>query len=753
MAEDIEKELGVDVHSETQNDETAGPVRGYEEVLALEFFRRAIAHYDCKRVDSDLFGPLIRNLDDETVIFDIRDELLPGPDDDDPPETKQEYARWRKSIEDDTASETCAHLWNTSFTRKPFRKKALALVDKLLPPLRMRTASNPLRQRIAELKETLRLDENEMNVILVLWLMNNERLEMVERAYTTSSLTGFVSLCTGMSEDAVRATLCNSARLCRYGIVSKFRDRSVLTSKIKYFLDGLCDEPLASSFYQKDTEQALPMEFFGDMAKKHVPILKRLLAANRSKGLNILLYGTPGTGKTSFARALAAETGRVCYQIAQRPKDRHGEYTDAKAEIRYAAVEICNEQTDPSSSLVVVDEADTLLRCTNLGLFEMFGRSSSVTGDKGLLNDILEKNTTPTVWIANTNADELDLSNRRRFDYSIRFDPLSKAQRIGIWKNAATKAGLAKVLTKRDIAELVEKYPVSTGIVARAFENAASLCGSRAECRKIVEALLDRQCELSGVDNQASETVQVCKDYSLEGLNIKSKVPLDKVIAAIRRFLDTETSKGDRDAPRMNILLSGVPGSGKTEFVKYLACKIGKPLSMRRPSDLKSKWAGETEQKIASAFREAMEKKSVLFFDEVDSFLDNRETLAQGHEKSMVNEVLQQMENFGGLFVGTTNYAGLLDPAVARRFTFKIELDYLTSAGKHHFFKKFFGAELSPAEADALDRIECLTPGDFRTVRQELYYLGDDVSNADRIAALEDEVRAKSVGKCAKIGF
>ena len=142
-----------------------------------------------------------------------------------------------------------------------------------------------------------------------------------------------------------------------------------------------------------------------------------------------------------------------------------------------------------------------------------------------------------------------------------------------------------------------------------------------------------------------------------------------------------------------------------------------------------------------------------MFFDEVYSFLDNSEALSQGHEKSMVNEVLQQMENFGGIFVGTTNYAGMLDPAVARRFTFKIELDYLTDSGKRHFFKKFFGTELSLADAEALDDIDCLTPGDFRTVRQELYYLGDDVTNADRIAALEEEVRAKSVGKSTRIGF
>lgn len=725
---------------------------GYEEVLALEFFKHEIANYDGNHAAPGLFAPLVRNLDDESVIFDIRDEMIPPPGADGDEEDRREYARWRKQCEDDSATETCACLWGCPHARENLRARLLYMAEDLLVPMRAKAAEDPLRSRITELQTTLRLDENELNVVLVLWLLSTERLETGGRTYGTSRLSGFVNLCTGMSEQVVRAMFRSSARLCRYGIVSS-RDHSELSPRIRYFLDGINDEPLASSFYRKDTTDVLPMGFFGDLAKKHVPILKKLLGGRRGRGINILLYGAPGTGKTSFARALAAETGRTCYQIAQRPKDRDGDFMPAKSEIRYAAIEICNEQTVAEESLIVVDEADSLLRCTNMGILEMFGRSSSVTGDKGLMNDLLEKNKTPTIWITNTGAEELDLSNRRRFDYSIRFDPLTKSQRIGIWKNAASKAGVSDKLTNNDIVRLVERYPVNTGIVARAFENAASAGGTRVECLRMIEALLDRQCELSGHDGNSVETSCVAKDYSLDGLNIKGKVPLEKVLCAARRFLDSAARDGDRDAPRMNILLSGVPGSGKTEFVKYLASQLGRPLCMRKPSDLKSKWVGGTEQNIAAAFREAREKQSVLFFDEIDSFLDNREAVYQGHEKSMVNEVLQHMENFGGVFVGTTNFSGMLDPAVARRFTFKIELDYLTSAGKRHFFKRFFDADLSSEEECALDRIECLTPGDFRTVRQELYYLGDDVGNADRIAALEEEVRARSVGRHSRIGF
>lgn len=717
----------------------------YADVLALEFFKQVITNYHEPHIEPDLFAMLLRYLEDETVLFEPMEALTQEED-------SANNGRRRHSTDDLDTEAKCSLLWRRPSMREKFRQHLLAVIEELLVPIRKQTESDPMHARIAELQTTLHLTDDELAVVLVMWLVNTQRLDMVRYNQGMYGLIWFLNLCTGLSAQTIRAMFRNSARLCRFGVVSS-REHSELTSRIRYFLEGSSDEPLASSFYRKDTTEVLPMAFFGDLAKKHVPILKKLLSNRSEHGLNILLYGAPGTGKTSFARALASEVGRTCYQIEQRPKDSDGEYRAAKAEIRYAAIEICNEQVVPEDSFIVVDEADRLLRCTNMGIFEMFGRSSSVTGDKGLLNDILEKNKVPTIWITNTESNELDMSNRRRFDYSIRFDPLSKGQRIDIWRNAAVKAGIAKLLRKKDIVTLVERYPVNIGIVARAFENAANLGGDRKGRLEMIEALLDRQCELSGWDNTGCESPRVATDYSLEGLNIKSKIGLDKVVGAAKRFLSSNARGQDRDAPRMNILLSGVPGSGKTEFVKYLANQMGCPLLMRKPSDLKSKWVGETEQNIAAAFQEAKKKKAVLFFDELDSFLDNREALGQGHEKSMVNEVLQQMEGFGGVFIGATNHAGMLDPAVARRFTFKIEMDYLTSSGKRLFFKRFFESDLSAEDEARLDEIDCLTPGDFRTVRQELYYLGDEVDNSDRINALEEEVRAKSIGKCAKVGF
>ena len=119
---------------------------------------------------------------------------------------------------------------------------------------------------------------------------------------------------------------------------------------------------------------------------------------------------------------------------------------------------------------------------------------------------------------------------------------------------------------------------------------------------------------------------------------------------------------------------------------------------------------------------------------------------------TQVNEILQQMENFAGVMIGATNFAGNLDPATVRRFTFKVEFDFLTDEGKRIFFERMFHATLSEKERTVLDGIRNLAPGDFRTARQSLYYLGDDATNDDRLTVLLQESKAKSGSSFAKGG-
>lgn len=122
-------------------------------------------------------------------------------------------------------------------------------------------------------------------------------------------------------------------------------------------------------------------------------------------------------------------------------------------------------------------------------------------------------------------------------------------------------------------------------------------------------------------------------------------------------------------------------------------------------------------------------------------------------EVTQVNELLYRMENFNGIFIGATNRNDSLDPAVLRRFTFKVEFDALDTVGKQKFFERTFGTLLTAGERTRLHEIENVTPGDFRTVRQRLFYLGGEVDNEMRIMAIEQECANKRAFHRGRIGF
>ncbi len=265
------------------------------------------------------------------------------------------------------------------------------------------------------------------------------------------------------------------------------------------------------------------------------------------------------------------------------------------------------------------------------------------------------------------------------------------------------------------------------------------------ECKKSKDAQMEEP-------SPSRKSSRLAANYSLDGLGIKSDVPLDQIVAAVCRF--KKTGRSSEVVPRLSILLSGPSGCGKTEFVKYLGERADMEVVIVTASDVLRSLVGETEQRIADVFNKASEKKAILFLDEVDSLLFNRKNAFYGWERVQTNELLQQMERFTGVLVCATNLVEQLDSAVMRRFTFKVQMSALDDDGKVKFFKRFFKKSLTADERKRLVSIPNLTPGDFRTVRERLYFLRkkSGVDNARRIAALEVESKAKKESR-EPIGF
>ncbi|MWV63212.1 AAA family ATPase [Helicobacter saguini] len=134
------------------------------------------------------------------------------------------------------------------------------------------------------------------------------------------------------------------------------------------------------------------------------------------------------------------------------------------------------------------------------------------------------------------------------------------------------------------------------------------------------------------------------------------------------------------DSFGIRILCYGISGSGKSEFAKEIARLTGRKILSYKASDILGMYVGQSEARLAAAFKNASTQKAVLHIDEVDTFLYNRESAEKSWEKSLVNEMLTQMEHFNGIFIATSNHLDMMDAAVLRRFDSKIEFKALSFA-------------------------------------------------------------------------
>jgi SpoVK/Ycf46/Vps4 family AAA+-type ATPase len=179
---------------------------------------------------------------------------------------------------------------------------------------------------------------------------------------------------------------------------------------------------------------------------------------------------------------------------------------------------------------------------------------------------------------------------------------------------------------------------------------------------------------------------------------------------------------------------------------------------VRQTSDIASKYVGETEQNMARMFEAAAADGAVLLLDEADSFLRSRRLAERHYEVTEVNEMLQGMERFAGVFICTTNLFDDLDEAALRRFTFKLRFRELMPPQR----ERMFVAEALAGDACALTAeqrarlaaLDALVPGDFAAVRRQVEILGEPFEPDEFLSQLESEHRIKPEVRARRsIGF
>lgn len=442
--------------------------------------------------------------------------------------------------------------------------------------------------------------------------------------------------------------------------------------------------------------------------KNEISLINNILT-NKETGSNILFYGPPGTGKTELAKSIARSINKNIYFINE-------ENSENSVKKRLASIIACEGTIDTDKSIIIVDEADSILDTFASHLI----RGENI--EKAFINKFLEKKESKIIWIIN-NSLRIELSILRRFDFSIHLKNISNKHRFLLWNNILSQKKMDKIFNKDEIFELSELYKVNAGGIALAVNAIAPIKDkyNHKILKEKIEQVLKNFKELTE-GSFLKEIKNNSINYSLEGLN--TDVDLNSIIDILKSFKNCKV-EGIRN---MNLLLSGVSGSGKTEFVRYIARELELELVTKTASQLLSSYIGETESNIRKVFNQAQEQEAILFIDEADSFLFPREFSQRSWEITITNEMLCQIEAFEGIFICATNFFKHLDTASIRRFNLKVNFDYLDENGKLSFYKKIFNNLIKETFCDEylkkeLFKINYLSPGDFKIAFQKNFYL------------------------------
>jgi len=132
-----------------------------------------------------------------------------------------------------------------------------------------------------------------------------------------------------------------------------------------------------------------------------------------------------------------------------------------------------------------------------------------------------------------------------------------------------------------------------------------------------------------------------------------------------------------------SIMLSGLPGTGKTELARQMARESDRTLLVVNLSSLREKFFGESEKNVRRLFDEieliksSLEHEPIVLFNEADGFFQhrNKESSKTGQtETAIITMFLNELENYSGILMATTNFTHGFDPAFERRWMVKLRV-------------------------------------------------------------------------------
>ncbi|AFU58810.1 AAA family ATPase, CDC48 subfamily [Candidatus Nitrososphaera gargensis Ga9.2] len=422
-------------------------------------------------------------------------------------------------------------------------------------------------------------------------------------------------------------------------------------------------------------EQIKRLREIVELPMRHPEVFARLGIEPHS---GILMYGSPGCGKTLIAKALASES-EANFFIINGPEIMNKYYGETEARLR----DIFKEARESSPSIIFIDEIDAIAPKRE----EAFGDvEKRVVAQLLALMDGMSERGQVIVLGATNRPESLDPALRRpgRFDREIEIGVPNAEGRLEILQIHTRGMPLSDDINLQELASELHGY---TGADIKALCREAAMKALRRylpeidlEGDKISPEILEGMVITNRDFKEGMKEIvpTAMREFYVEVARIKwndvgglyeaKRTLHDNLITAIREP-DKFAKMGIR--PPRGALLYGPPGTGKTLLAKALATESNANIIVVRGPEVLSKWVGESEKAIREIFRKAKSSSPcIVVFDELDSLARPRgqEEDMSGNER-VLSQILTEMDDSGSagvVVIGITNRPDLIDTSLLR---------------------------------------------------------------------------------------